>query len=157
MVCPLLNGNRCSVHRLKPFVCALAPIGRFVVAKSALETNLGKPNEINYMFTNFSCASLKRKQTVRAWLEMFNIPINDKFYIEWNKLAFTVSTIIRNNEGKKGFGEKNMDVLWGAIFSPLYADYDTKKEFFPQFEDNAAKLYLFFERIEQMGEMMSTE
>ena len=28
--CPFLEGNRCSVHHVKPTVCALFPLGRYV-------------------------------------------------------------------------------------------------------------------------------
>lgn len=149
-VCPLLAGNKCSVHKLKPSVCALAPIGRVVASEDApAEKGFGKPGEVTYILSDFPCASLKRKQTVRAWLEMFGIPIEDTFFIQWNETVIKLIGFIKKYEGMSGVSENALDMFWSAISQSLYHDYDTQKDFQPQFDSNVTKILGFFEKLEQ--------
>jgi Fe-S-cluster containining protein len=139
--CPLLVGNRCSVHRLKPSVCALFPLGRVVAFEDAPpDMGLGNPREIQYIFTNATCGSQKKKQTVRAWLEGFNIPLEDSFFIRWNETISKLTAITRQFENTAIITENSMKMVWGAIYSALYLDYDTGNDFIPQFEANTANL-----------------
>ena len=110
-MCPLLSGSRCSVHSFKPTVCALFPLGRVFMAENAMEQmdertlekmSSCKPNQIEYVITPFTCASLKRKQTVRAWLEAFGILAEDEFFLKWNQAIFKLTTDLRKYEGKEG-------------------------------------------------------
>jgi len=152
--CPLLNGDKCLIHAknpyLKPAVCALFPIGR-VIANEGVpdDMGLGNPNEIQYIFNGATCGSAKRKQTVRAWLEYFNIPINDHFFLKWNEAIFKIITTIQKYEGKDFVTERAMDIMWSAIFQSLYIDYDTHQEFYPQFENNISKLLRVFDGLEK--------
>ena len=153
--CPLLAGNRCSVHSLKPSICALFPLGRIIVYESALEhggfdTELFRPNEIQYIINQSKCGSLKKKQTVRAWLEMFGIPVDDDFFVKWNHAVFSISTATHNIE-KTTVGTSNaLDMLWSGILLALYADYDTQKDFYAQFDHNVSKILRVLEGIEQI-------
>jgi len=144
--CPLLDGDRCSIHTtnpaLKPTVCALFPLGRVMAAEGAPEEiGFGTPNVIQYILNGATCGSRKRKQTVRAWLKGFGIPIEDDFFIVWNKTAFELITAIQKYEGKDGVTDRAMDMIWSAIFQSLYIDYDTRQEFYPQFETNITNSY----------------
>jgi Fe-S-cluster containining protein len=149
--CPLLQGDRCIIHvknpALKPTVCAAFPVGRVVASEHAPEDmGLGMPYEIQYILTDTRCGSRKRKQTVRAWLEKFHILIDDQFFIEWNKALIKIVSTVQLYDGKKGVTDKSMDMLWSAIFQSIYLDYDTSKDFFPQFEANIAKLTGVFDK-----------
>jgi hypothetical protein len=84
---------------------------------------------------------------VRAWLEKFHVLIDDQFFIGWNKTMFKLITAIKQYDGKDGVTERTMDMLWGAIFQSLYADYDTKQEFHAQFENNISKLLGVFDKL----------
>ena len=133
-VCPLLEGNRCAVHlvnpSLKPIVCSLAPIGRVVASEHAPKNiGLGEANEITYILTNFPCASMKRKQTVRAWLERFGVPIDDEFFIKWNAAVFKIFATVQKYEGKDGVTDKALEMLWGVIFTVLYIDYSISTKY----------------------------
>ena len=152
--CPLLNGDRCMIHAqnpyLKPTVCSLFPLGRVMAAESAPEEmRLGNPLEIQYILNGATCGSAKRKQTVRTWLEMFGIPVDDLFFIKWNDTAFKLITAIQKYEGKDGVTDRAMDMMWSAIFQSLYIDYDTSQEFNPQFESNISKLLRVFDGLEK--------
>ena len=39
-------------------------------------------------------------------------------------------------------------MMWSGIYAALYIDYDTQKEFYPQFEGNVAKILRVFAEIE---------
>jgi len=154
--CPLLSGDRCLIHAqnpyLKPTVCALFPIGRMMAAESAPEEmGLGPPNEIQYIFNGATCGSAKRKQTVRKWLEDFSIPIDDPFFLKWNEVVFKLIMTIQEYEGKDFVTENAMNMLWSAIFQSLYIDYDTKQNFYSQFEANVTKLLGIFTALKHAG------
>ena len=151
--CPLLVGDRCSVHAidpaLKPTVCALFPIGRVMASEAAPEDmSLGIPNEIQYILSPAPCASAKKKQSVRIWLDMFGIPVEDKFFIMWNKTAFELMAALQKFEEKPDVTPKTLDMLWGGIYMALYADYNTKQDFEPQFEANVTKILKVFAGLE---------
>ena len=153
--CPLLVGDRCSVHAvdpaLKPTVCALFPIGRVVASEAAPEDmGFGTPNEIQYILTPAPCASAKKKQTVRTWLEMFGIPTEDEFFIKWNQVVFRLAIGIQSVEEKPDVTPRTLDMLWSGIFMALYADYDTQEEFYPQFEANVSKILKVFAGLEPL-------
>ena len=153
--CPLLKGDRCLIHAqnpaLKPTVCALFPLGRVVASDHAPEDmGFGNPYEVQYILNHASCGSLKKKQTVRTWLENYNIPADDKFFIKWNESLFKIVATIQQYDGKDGVTDKAMEMLWGAIFASLYANYDTQQDFHQQFENNITKLLRVFDGLMKM-------
>jgi len=153
--CPLLKGNRCIVNvinpALKPTVCALFPLGRIVASEYALEdVKLGNPYEVQYILNKVRCGSLKKKQTVRSWLENYNIPTDDKFFIKWNEALFKIVTTIQKYYGKDNVTNNAMDMMWSAIFSSLYSDYDIHQDFYQQFESNISKLLGVFDSLDKV-------
>ena len=154
-VCPLLSGNKCTVHSLKPTVCAAFPLGRVAVSEEAIKQGMldaeqFSPNKIHYIRHTTSCGSAKRKQTVRAWLEMFNVSIDDTFFLHWNKTIMSLCTTMRQVEEKtKGFPQE-LEMLWGCMFTSLYVDYDTQKEFYPQYEANISKICGLLDKLQAM-------
>ena len=147
-VCPLLANKRCSVHSLKPTVCALFPLGRVMTAEGTpKEMGLSAPGKIAYILNPANCGSARRKQTVLNWLERFDISIDDAFFIEWNKTIFELTSAIQKYEGKDAVTDKAMGMMWDGIFMALYIDYDTQKEFYPQFEVNATKILSIFSEL----------
>ena len=91
----------------------------------------------------------KKKQTVRAWLENFNIPVDDHFFLKWNEALFKIITTIQKYDGKDFVTERAMDMMWSTIFQSLYIDYDTRQEFYPQFEANISKLLKVFDGLDK--------
>ena len=80
--CPLMKDRKCSIHKAKPTVCALFPIGRcisFEQKKEKLTTE-----DITYIFTNPGCGDTSESHTVREWLGEFGIPIEDIYFLLWN-------------------------------------------------------------------------
>ena len=84
--CPLLKDRKCSVHKAKPGVCAMFPIGRCVtVDQKAAKTVNAKIGEIQYVFTNPGCGDNAETHTVREWLSEFGIPVEDEFFKLWHQ------------------------------------------------------------------------
>lgn len=137
--CPLLNGNKCSVHAVKPVVCAMFPIGR-VLQGSA---DGPKPEEITsdsvqYIFVKPGCGDDSETHTVREWFGEFGIPMEDEFFVNWQRTLNAVSSAIRRFE--KGFSPETMNAIWNVVFGLTYLNYDTDQDFAEQFSDNAAKI-----------------
>ena len=137
--CPLLNGNKCSVHAVKPVVCAMFPIGR-VLQGSA---DGPKPEEITsdsvqYIFVKPGCGDDSETHTVREWFGEFGIPMEDEFFVKWQRTLSAVSSAIRRFE--KGLSPETMNTIWNVVFGLTYLNYDTEQDFTEQFSDNAAKV-----------------
>ena len=134
--CPLMKDRKCSIHKAKPTVCALFPIGRcisFEQKKEKLTTE-----DITYMFTNPGCGDTSESHTVREWLGEFGIPIEDIYFLLWNDILMKLSAIFRQAEKK--VSPSLMDKAWDLTFIKLYLDYDMTQDFLPQFEQSSREL-----------------
>lgn len=78
--CPLLKDRKCLVHDVKPTVCAMFPIGRYLAlpADSNFPEN---PEEmsVGYIFNNPECGDGLEIHTVREWFHDFNICCGQAF------------------------------------------------------------------------------
>ena len=135
-VCPLLHKNRCIIHDAKPVVCALFPLGRVLKYGNLQTGDMFEKEQLIYIINDFTCGGRRKKQTVRAWLEQFGIPVKDEYFFLWNKVINNLSTAVRDIKNADA-SEKTLEMVMGGIFTVLYTNYDTKKEFRPQFEANA--------------------
>lgn len=137
--CPLLKDRKCSVHRSKPIVCAMFPIGRcFKVEKASIEgAEAGSPT-IEYIFNKPDCGDDSQTHTVREWLGYFGIELDDKFFFKWHSTIMEISGCVRKLE--KVISPATLDTFWTAIYTCLYINYDMSLPFLPQFEENMAKL-----------------
>ena len=143
-VCPFLVDGLCSIHDCKPTACAMFPLGRVAVNKTALEGGSENNNpeielEIKYMLNDTDCGSRKRVNTVREWLARFEIPEHDEFFLLWSELTIKLHAAILELE-KQHVSEETMNLFWIAVFGALYLSYDTSEEFFPQFQRAAEEL-----------------
>lgn len=139
--CPLLRDRKCIVHKSKPVVCALFPLGRATAFKKG-DGSFGRPDSFQprYFVQPAACGSKDHTHTVRSWLNQFNLPVEDEFYELWTEEITFISEFFRYIETLK-VTEKTLDVLWNATFFALYINYDSEKELLPQFRENAVKLH----------------
>lgn len=131
-----MKDRKCSIHKAKPTVCALFPIGRcisFEQKKEKLTTE-----DITYIFTNPGCGDTSESHTVREWLGEFGIPIEDIYFLLWNDILMKLSAIFRQAEKK--VSPSLMDKAWDLTFIKLYLDYDMTQDFLPQFEQSSREL-----------------
>jgi len=146
--CPFLDGKRCSIHEVKPVVCALYPVGRtWMAEKDSIEGS--EPKYIpGYILQPMDCGSVRKMNTVRQWLEKFDIPIEDEFYLEWNKALILFSTHIQEME--KCASGKVLQPIYNLLFELIYVQYDTEAELIPQFRMNIKKATKFIHEIKNV-------
>lgn len=134
--CPLLKDRKCSVHKAKPTVCALFPIGRGIAGEKG-NIHALTAKDIRYFLTNSGCGDDSETHTVREWLGEFGFPVEDEFFIEWQKCLLELSTRLRRLEQQS---HADMGPIWSLTGSVLYLMYDMEKPFEPQFRAHADKL-----------------
>lgn len=145
--CPLLKDQKCMVHKAKPTVCAMYPLGRCLAISqdtmSRIETAELKPQ---FILNEVDCGDNAEEHTVREWLESFGIPVEDQYYIRWQRIAMLASKVIKGVEGS--WTAHGLNILLTLIFNMLYLGYDMDKEFEPQFEERAEELRTILVKIE---------
>lgn len=137
--CPMLKDRKCSIHDVKPMVCAMFPIGR------AFQLDPKKPGaeqitaeNIQFIFNGAHCGNAE-EHTVREWLSSFNIPIKDEFFVLWQKTVSEIGDIMKYAEEKRA-SEKLLDLIYTVIYGLMYMEYDIGQEFMPQFRHNRERL-----------------
>lgn len=145
--CPLLKDRKCMVHKAKPTVCAMYPLGRCLAISqdtmSRIETAELKPQ---FILNEVDCGDNAEEHTVREWLESFGIPVDDQYYIRWQRIAMLASKVIKSVEGS--WTHHGLNMLLTLIYNVLYLGYDMDKEFEPQFEERAEELRTILVKIE---------
>lgn len=137
--CPLLKDRKCSVHNLKPAVCAMYPIGRAI----RIDTCEAGSKDLQtltpvYLYNKTACGDASESHTVREWLTMFGIPVNDPCFSAWHRTILNVSQFVRKAEKK--LPGHTMTKLWELIHAALYLFYNPCDDFLPQFQANSHKL-----------------
>ena len=136
--CPLMKEHKCSVHKAKPTVCAMFPIGRCIKMDASNQNVEINTSDIRYIFTDPGCGDNSETHTVREWLGEFGIPLEDEFFLAWNRMISELGAIF--HKGEKVLSEEGMMTAWNLTFVKIYPDYDMTKEFLPQFKENAAEV-----------------
>lgn len=128
-LCPMLKNRKCMIHECKPTVCAMFPIGRMTKMNQTT-----KEKEFNYIFVDPECGDKAELHTAREWLGQFGIPVEDVFYIRWTEMIGKAAEFARKVVPQ--FSENTMTYIWNMFLAMFYLEYDTKREFMPQFEEN---------------------
>lgn len=136
--CPLMKEHKCSIHKAKPTVCAMFPMGRCIKMDASNQNVEINTSDIRYIFTDPGCGDNSETHTVREWLGEFGIPLEDEFFLAWNRMISELGAIF--HKGEKVLSEEGMMVAWNLTFVKIYLDYDMTKEFLPQFKENAAEV-----------------
>ena len=130
--CPLLKNRHCMIHKAKPAVCAMFPVGRGVsVPKGAGET---AAVEIQYILQPPACGDRSETHTVRKWLASFGMEIGDPAFSKWQRFIIFASGKLQELEKK--LPQDAMAQLWKLVAIGAYLHYDTAEEFLPQLEKN---------------------
>ena len=146
--CPFLKDRKCSIHKAKPTVCAMFPIGRAIKSESGqLDIEKLKEKGIQYILQPITCGDDSETFTVRQYLEMFGLPVDDPFFFEWQSLLCSVSVFAR--EAEKKVSEKTMQLVWNTVFVCAYVSYDMDQQFIPQFMKNKEGLMHAIGKIRQ--------
>lgn len=72
--CPLLKNQKCLVHDVKPAVCAMFPIGRYLALPSdGIFPENPEELSVGYVFNDPECGDRSETHTVREWFHKFNM------------------------------------------------------------------------------------
>lgn len=135
--CPLLKNNKCAVHNVKPAVCGMFPLGRYIATSPEDYNKEGfAGSEVKYLLQPIECGDDSETHTVREWLSEFDISLEDKAFVRWHQAIAEISSILQALEKK--WDPFTMMEVWFVVQITLYQNYDTEKAFMPQFEENIA-------------------
>ena len=131
------------VHNSKPTVCALYPLGRAFKFKDGKSHDDFNVDDIEFIYNGEHCGN-NETYTVRDWLDMFNIPLKDEFFVSWQKVILKVMNTVSLIQSKPNM-EGILNILWTVIYVQIYLNYDTYKDFTKQFERNKDELFKMIE------------
>ncbi|MCL2053206.1 MAG: YkgJ family cysteine cluster protein [Oscillospiraceae bacterium] len=128
--CPFLGKTGCEIHRAKPAVCALFPLGRM--------TNTDT-KELTYLLQPVNCGNKRQSQTVQEWLGEFSMIEEESFNILWHEKIMELVAII-----KEIYAQSMLrDMLPNVLLAKIYLDYDPNLDFagfMKQFNANIAEM-----------------
>lgn len=149
--CPLLKDRKCSVHKVKPTVCAMYPLGRYVAIDSeTFESGTVDGTAVGYIINPIICGDHSETHVVRDWLTAFNIPLQDESYVQWNRAISAIGSKLK----KLGTlcDEGCMHVIYNFSCFALYVNYDLSQDYLPQFNSNWQRLQTCLQRFIEDGE-----
>ena len=124
------------IHDAKPAVCAMFPLGRAIrIDKEDAKKDELPPMKVEYIINPIDCGDFSETHTVKDWLESFGIPLEDEYFLKWQKTISMLSPRIQKLEKK--LDDNLMDKIISVMYIKLYLDYDLGIDFFPQFVKNA--------------------
>lgn len=145
--CPFLRGTRCSVNSVKPTVCALFPLGRCLTVDSSKNRTEFTVGDIVYINQDPHCGDNSRTHTVREWLEISNIPIEDEFFVKWHSAIAQIGMTVHDAEKK--VGDERLNRYFNLLFGLLYAAYDFEEDFMTQFDRNSQFAFELTRRLKE--------
>lgn len=120
------NRNKCSIHQAKPGVCETFPLGRTV--------SLDGQSEVEYRMSPLHCGKRCKEFTVREWLSGTGFEKSSEYFKIWHVNTGSITSLL--NPMCEMFGDAVLRLTTPGIEWFLYHNYDTEKEFLPQFEEN---------------------
>ena len=151
--CVLLKNHRCSVHKVKPAVCALFPLGRYMsFEKDDYNAESIDTSKVKYLLQPPECGDESETHTVREWLSGFDIKLEDEAFVQWQKAISRFSNKFKELEKQQDM--LTMMEIWFVVRVSLYLQYDTSKEFLPQFNYNVENLLKLLDDIPKLKRMV---
>lgn len=151
--CVLLKNHRCSVHKVKPAVCAMFPLGRYMsFEKDDYNAEAIDTSKVKYLLQPPECGDESETHTVREWLSGFDIKLEDEAFVQWQKAISRFSNKFKELEKKQDM--LTMMEIWFVVRVSLYLQYDTSKEFLPQFNYNVENLLKLLDDIPRLKRMV---
>lgn len=131
--CPLLKDHHCMIHKAKPSVCAMFPLGRGVALKKDKAPE-EQDIKIQYILQPPICGDRSETHTVREWLASFGMEVDDPIFLQWQQFIMTAHDAIAELEKK--LPKEEMRRFWNLLTYCAYLNYDTAKDFASQFGEN---------------------
>lgn len=123
--CAFLNSEgRCSIHRSRPGICRLFPLGRFYENRS-----------YKYFLQVHECKKEnKTKVKVRKWIDMPDVKRYEQFITDWHYYLKDLQELIRDSKDEGKSKAVSMYVLKHFYLNP----YDGTSDFYVQFDKRLA-------------------
>ena len=151
--CVLLKNHRCSRHKVKPAVCAMFPLGRYMsFEKDDYNAESIDTSKVKYLLQPPECGDESETHTVREWLSGFDIKLEDEAFVQWLKAISRFSNKFKELEKKHDM--LTMMEIWFVVRVSLYLQYDTSKDFLPQFNYNVDNLLKLLDDIPKLKRMV---
>ena len=151
--CVLLKDRKCSVHKVKPTVCGMYPLGRYIcVEPGNYEKGSIASGEVKYLLQPITCGDESETHTVREWLSGFDIKLEDEAFIRWHQAVAQFGSKIRQLEKK--LDPFTMMEVWLVMRMIPYMRYDTSRDFMPQFEENIKEMLELLDDIPRLKMVM---
>lgn len=119
--CGFLNGEgRCSIHRFRPGICRLFPLGRVYEEQG-----------FQYFLQTQECRMETRtKVKVRKWIDTSDIRQYEKFVLDWHFFLKYLEQQLDQNKDPAFANKVSMYVLKNFYLVP----YNYEEDFYSQFE-----------------------
>ncbi len=145
--CPFLKDNLCGIHKNKPSVCVLYPLGRAAMGQKG-STEL----EMSYFLQEINCGTKDEVHTPREWIGAFKIAQSEERFMVWQKMFLVLSE--RLIELLPKIPERAAEALLAGICSTLYAQYDMEKPIMLQIKENVDNVTKVLDKTEQFIKML---
>lgn len=118
--CIFLNEEgRCSIHRFRPGVCRLFPLGRYY-----------ENGGFQYILQIHECSKKNRsKIKVRKWVDTPDLKMYEKFVTDWHYFLLDVQEVLYHAEDAQLIKNLNMYVVSRFYLTP----YEDGRDFYQQF------------------------
>lgn len=134
-ICPLNKEGKCIVHSVKPYVCALYPLG-FMMNYTT--------KDFDYFLQPAECENYTQTQVVGKWLEDYSLIEEEKLTIIWHEF---IKQYIDGLAAAKDLS----DIDFESIYTTLYLRYDLETSWMAQFKLNCNEVLSLLERGEHHG------
>ena len=128
-ICPFLknDGRHCFVHKEKPTVCALFPLGRGIA--------LDEGKSVFYILQDVKCGLRNEKHTPEEWLNEFNLHESEEWFVEWSEFVGKVMPMIQKLEKQcpKGIINGFYNVILIELYFKYEQNYDAEYFEYPSF------------------------
>ena len=132
--CPFLREKKCIIHKAKPVMCAIYPLGRLISLEKM---------KVEYIIQATHCGNGQETYTVREWITKFGYENDDEFFFLYQDILLFLGGFMI--EYKEKLTRRTINNLYYTMKSYLYLEYDIKQPFLPQFKSNVHKLKLIIE------------
>ena len=146
--CPLLKGNKCSVHKGKPTVCALYPLGRATRMERKKDGSVSTADGggMFYFLNGAACGKNDEEHTVEEWLSEFDLQESEEWFLLWSEVLGDLAP--RLMELEKKLSPKLMEPVFNAVFVGVYLNYQPFGSFLSQFKANVEKVKGLLQMVE---------
>ena len=126
--CTFLNEEgRCSIHKYRPGICRIFPLGRCY-----------EEHSFQYFLQDKECSRQNRtKIKVSKWIDTPNLKQNQQYIVDWHYFLKEVELLLNNEGNDTTKKQVNMYLLNTFYVTP----YQLDEEFYPQFYERFRKVH----------------